>query len=167
MLESRPEIGPATSIPRVAGTRKRPAWVTDAPKPKPVDSGSSTNCGTSTNEANIPKPSTRAARFVVHTGRSRIICMSTSGARLRDSDQTQTGISTAAAANRRSVFGDVQPQVGPWLTGTSSATSQAASSTAPSGSIRPRVFTGDSGTKTMIPMAAMITAISGNQNSQW
>ena len=79
MLESRPEIGPATSIPSVAGTRKSPASVTDAPKPKPVDVGSSTNCGTSTNEANMPKPSTSAARLVVHTGRSRIICMSTSG----------------------------------------------------------------------------------------
>src|SRR6185437_13198853 len=146
VLESRPEIGPATSIPSVAGTRKSPASVTEAPK---------------------PKPSASAARFVVHTGRRRIICMSTSGARLRDSAQTQTGISTAAAANRTSVFGDVQPQVGPWLTGTSSANSQAASSTAPSGSIRPRVLTGDSGTKRTIPIVATITAPSGNQNSQW
>src|SRR3954451_25129984 len=166
VLDRRPEIGPASSMPSVAGTRKSPASVTDAPNPKPVDFGSSTNSGTSTNEANMPNPSTSAARFVVHTGRSRIICMSTSGARLRDSDQTHTGISTAAAAKRRSVFGDVQPQLAPWPTGTSSATSHPASSTAPSGSIRPRVFTGDSGTKTMIPTVAMITAISGNQNSQ-
>src|SRR5690242_18661594 len=158
VLESRPEIGPATSIPSVAGTRKSPASVTEAPKPKPSEAGSSTNSGTSTNEANMPKPSTSAARFVVQTGRSRIICMSTSGARLRDSDQTHTGISTAAAANRPSVFGDVQPQVGPSLIG---------SSTAPTGSIRPRVRTGDSGTNRTIPIVAMITATSGNQKSQW
>src|SRR5512132_881384 len=144
VLESRPEIGPATSIPSVAGTRKIPASVTEA-----------------------PKPSTKAARLVVHTGRSRIICMSTSGERLRDSAQTQTGISTAAAAKRTSVRGDVQPQVAPWLTGTSSVTSQAPSSTAPSQSIRPRVLTGDSGTKTTIPIVATITAPSGNQKSQW
>ena len=38
------------------------------------------------NDANIPKPITSAARLVVHTGRRRIIRMSTSGASLRDSD---------------------------------------------------------------------------------
>ena len=86
---------------------------------------------------------------------------------MRDSTQTQTGISTAAMANRPSVFGDVQPHVAPWLTGTSSATSHAPSSTAPSESIRPRVLTGDSGTKKTIPTVATITAISGNQKSQW
>src|SRR6478752_2081424 len=167
VLERRPEIGPATSMPSVAGTRKRPASVTDAPKPKPVETGSSTNWGTSTNEANMPKPSTSAARLVVHTGPSRIICMSTSGERLRDSTRTQSGISTTASANRPSVRADVQPQLEPWLTGTSRAISHAASSTAPSQSIRPRVLTGDSGTKTTIPMVATITAPSGNQNSQW
>ena len=73
-------MGPTTSIPTVAGTMKRPASVTEAPKPKPVDCGSSTNCGTRMNDANMPKPITSAARFVVHTGRSRIIRMSTSGA---------------------------------------------------------------------------------------
>ena len=41
-------------MPNVAGSMKTPASVTDAPKPKPVDVGSSTNCGTSTNDANIP-----------------------------------------------------------------------------------------------------------------
>ena len=65
--------------------------MTEAPKPNPVDCGSSTNCGTRMNDANMPKPITSAARFVVHTGRSRIIRMSTSGASLRDSTQTQAG----------------------------------------------------------------------------
>ena len=115
----------------------------------------------------MPKPSTSAARLVVHTGRSRIICMSTSGERVRDSTQTQTGISNRGHAKRPIVLGEVQPHDAPSLTGTSSATSQAASSTAPSESIRPRVLTGDSGTKTMIPTVATITAISGNQKSQW
>src|SRR5947209_479378 len=148
VLDSRPETGPASSIPIVAGTMNTPAFVTEAPKPKPVDLGSSTNWGTSTNEANIPNPNTSAARLVVHTGRSRIIRMSTSGAALRDSAHTHAGTSTSAAANKPSVRTDVQPQLAPSLTGTSNATSQPASRTAPSGSIRPGVRTGDSGTKT-------------------
>ena len=59
--------------------------------------------------------------------------MSTSGASLRDSTQTQAGQTTAAIANRPSVRGESHPHVGPSLTATSSATSQPASSTAPSG----------------------------------
>ena len=118
----------------------------EAPKPNPVDVGCSTNWGTRMNEANIPKPMTSAARLVVHTGRSRIIRMSTSGAALRDSTHIQVGNTTAAIANRPSVRGDSHPHVGPWLMGTRKATSHPASSTAPSGSTLPGVRIGDSGT---------------------
>src|SRR6185437_4030505 len=40
---SRPANDPASSIITVEGTMKRPAAVTDAPKPNPVDLGSSTH----------------------------------------------------------------------------------------------------------------------------
>src|SRR3954466_7903384 len=106
--ERRPDTGPATRTPAVAGTIKIPASVTEAPNPNPVDSGNSTNCGTSTNDENMPKPNRSAARFVVQTPRSRIICMSTTGELLRSSDQTHTGIRTAAAAKRASVLPEVQ-----------------------------------------------------------
>ena len=39
-VESLPAIGPTTSMPSVAGRRKTPACVTDAPKPTPPDAGS-------------------------------------------------------------------------------------------------------------------------------
>src|SRR6476619_5762073 len=84
VLERRPEIGPATSMPRVAGTRNRPAWVTLAAKPNPSALGCSTNSGTRMKDENMPKPNSRAARFVVQTPRRRIMCMSTTGAWLRD-----------------------------------------------------------------------------------
>src|SRR5438552_2457341 len=161
-LERRPDTGPANSIPTVAGTMKTPACVTVAPKPKPVAFGSSTNSGTRTNEANIPKPNTSAARFVVHTGRSLIMRMSTSGALLRDSAHTHAAASTTALAKSPTVRADVHPQLGPSLTGTSSATSQPASRTAPVGSMRPGIRIGDSGTNTKIPAVAAATATSGN-----
>src|SRR2546430_1372070 len=167
VVDRRPEIGPASSIPRVAGTMNRPASVTEAPNPNPVVAGSSTNSGTSTNAEYIPNPSTSAARLVVQTPRSRIMRISTRGARLRDSAQNQTGNRIAAIAKRPSVRAEVQPQLEPSLTGTSKATSQPDSSTAPVGSIRPRVRTGDPGTNTIVPTVAATTATSGNQNSHW
>ena len=167
VLDKRPDTGPASSIPSVAGTMNNPALVTEAPKPKPVLVGSSTSSGTSTNEANIPKPRTSAARLVVHTGRRRIMRMSTSGSSLRDSTRTHAAARTIAAASEPSVPAEIHPQLEPSLTGTSKATSQPASSRAPAGLIRPGVRTGDSGTNTTIPTAAATTATSGSQNSQW
>src|SRR3954467_7398745 len=137
VVESRPDTGPAISIPRVAGIMNTPASVTDEPKPNPVDFGSSTNSGTRMNDENIPNPNTSAARFVVQTARIRIIRMSTSAAAVRASTQTQTAASTAAMTKRLTVRGEVQPQVSPSLIGSSSATSQPASSAAPVQSTRP------------------------------
>jgi hypothetical protein len=65
------------------------------------------------------------------------------------------------------VRADVQPQLAPSLTATSSATSQPESRSPPSGSMRPGVRIGDSGTKTTMPAVAIATPTSGNQNSQW
>src|SRR5436190_10925370 len=152
VADNRPEIGPATSIPIVAGSMKMPACVTDAPKPNPVDLGSSTNSGTRTNDANMPKPSTNAARFVVHTGARRIMRMSTSGAELRVSAQTHAAASMTARTSRPIVRVDVQPQLEPWLTGTSNATSQPERNNAGTGSILPSVRIGDSGTNTRMPI---------------
>src|SRR5436190_4909631 len=167
VVDRRPDTGPTNSIPTVAGTMKTPAAVTEAPNPNPVDSGSSTNCGTSTNDENMPKPMTSAARFVVQTGRSRIICMSTSGAALRDSTLIQSGNTTAATVKKARVRVESHPHDAPSLMGTRNATSHPASRIAPSGSMRPGVRTGDSGTNAMIPAVAASTANSGNQKSQW
>ena len=62
-------------MPRVAGSRKIPACVTDAPKPTPPEAGSSTNSGMRTNELYIPKPRSKPVRFVVQTACRRIIRM--------------------------------------------------------------------------------------------
>src|SRR5262249_39379056 len=70
-------------------------------------------------------------------------------------------------ANSPIVTGDVQPQVEPSLTGTSSATSQPPRSTAPVQSTVPGARIGDSGTKISVPTAAATTPPSGIQNSQW
>src|ERR1051326_7229520 len=115
VLDSRPETGPATSMPSVAGTRNRPACVTLAANPKPADFDCSTNCGTRMNEEYMPKPNSRAARFVVQTPRRRIICMSTTGEWLRHSHQIHTGISTAVATKSVRVLPEVQPQTEPSL----------------------------------------------------
>ena len=146
---------------------KSPACVTDAPKPNPVDVGSSTNCGTRTNDANIPKPNTNAARFVVHTGGSRIIVHVDERHPRAPLDPDPDDEQHRRRASRPSVRAEVQPQLGPSLTATSSATSQPASSAAPGKSTRPGVLIGDSGTKKSVPSIATTTAISGNQKSQW
>src|SRR5476649_1539270 len=120
----------------------------------------------SRNDEYIPKPKTNPVRFVVHTGRSRIILMSTSGSVIRVSTSTQTTSSTTDAAKRPSTRGDDQPQSDPSLTPTRRATSQADMSSAPTQSTLPGARTGDSGTKKTIPAVAPTMPISGNQKSQ-
>src|SRR5690349_7823198 len=162
-----PATGPASSMATVAGSRNSPASVTDAPNPYEVEVGVSTNCGISTNDANMPKPIRVADRLVVQTGRRRSMAMSTSGSAIRCSTTTQATASIAASANSPSVCADPQPQLGPSLTATSSATSQPASSTPPGRSIFPGLRIGDSGTISMVTMVAGTIASSGSQNSQW
>jgi hypothetical protein len=77
----------------------------------------------------------------------RIILMSTSGLSLRASAHTQTGSTTTVAVNRLTVTGELQPQLWPWLTATSSVTSQVDINSALGTLIRPGVRSGDSGTK--------------------
>src|SRR5438876_4539358 len=101
-----------------------PACVTEAPKPIPVDAGSSTSAGTRMNEPNIPKPKSDAVRLVVHTLRCRIIRMSTSGSEERASATTHAAQEAAARTNSARTDTEAQPQAGPSLTATSSATSQ-------------------------------------------
>ena len=116
----------------VVGTRKSPAWLTDAPKPYPVDVDVWTNWGIRMNALYMPKPSRSAAAFVVQTPLNRIILMSTSGCRERLSALTQAAADTADATTRPMVFPDPQPQADPSLTATSRATSQAERSRPPS-----------------------------------
>ncbi len=59
-----------------------------------------------------------------------------------------------------------QPQVGAWLTASSTAASPADSSAAALQLIRPGALIGDSGTNSAVATVATITATSGNQNSQ-
>ena len=166
-VEIRPLSGLTTSIAMLIGSRKRPACVTDAPKPKPVLRGSSTNCGTRMNAANMPKPSSSVARFVVHTPRSRIMRMSTRGTAARSSTRTQTTTSTAVAANRPSVGPEAQPQRDPSLTPSRRQMSQPESRAAPAQLIRPGVRKCDSGTKRSVATPALSTTTRGIQNSQW
>ena len=121
----------------------------------------------STNDENIPAPSSTAVVLTVHTPRRRIISMSTSGSRARCSLRTHSAASTAAAAISPSTRAEPQPQAGPSLMAKSSATSQLDSSAAPPQLTRPGVLIGDSGTKKCVATSVTTTAISGNQNSQW
>jgi hypothetical protein len=51
---SRPESGPAMLITSAIGSMYRPAWVTLAPNPNPVDLGTWIRFGINRNELNIP-----------------------------------------------------------------------------------------------------------------
>ena len=115
----------------------------------------------------MPKQISVADRFVAQTGRSRSIVMSTSGSTIRDSTATHATTASAANASRPSVGADVQPQLGPSLTATSSATSQVASSRPPAQSTLPGERIGDSGIITIVTIATGTIAASGSQNSQW
>ena len=115
----------------------------------------------------MPNPISVAERLVVHTGRSRSMVMSTRASATRVSTTIQAPAITTEAASRPSVAADVQPQLEPSLTATSSATSQPASSTPPGQSILPGLRIGDSGITNMVTSAAGTTASSGSQNSQW
>ena len=137
--------------------------MTLAPKPKPVLSGSSTNCGIRMNELYIPKPISSVARLTVQTPRTTIIFMSTSGSLERDSARTQAASSTSPIANRPITLGEVQPQVGAWLKPSRMATSQPDRSDAPSQFTRPGLRTGDSGTNSHVATSASSTATSGIQ----
>jgi hypothetical protein len=92
--------------------------------------------------------------------------MSISGFAERASDTSQPISSTPASASRPSTGRDVQPQVAPLLTGSSSATSQPESSRVPAQLIRPGERIGDSGTNRCAASAVRATTTIGIQNSQ-
>ncbi len=73
------------------------------------------------NEAYIPTPTSSAAAFAVHTPRSRIRLMSTSGLVLRASARTQATRAAAPSASRPSVLTLVQCQLADSLTAISTA----------------------------------------------
>src|SRR4051794_16593879 len=127
---SLPAIGPTRSIATVEGTMKSPAAVTEAPNPNPVLAGVSTNWGSTMNDEYIPAPSSSATRFVVHTGRSLITLISTSGWRATSSVHPQVPSSASPTAAKPSVCADPHRQVGASLTASSSATGPADSSAA-------------------------------------
>ena len=108
-----------------------------------------------------------AAVFVVQTPRSRIIDMSTSGSRERDSAAIHATTSTSESANRPITRAEPQPQVGPWLAPSSSATSHDERRAAPTQFTRPPGLSGDSGTNRCVATAATTVGMSGSQKSQW
>jgi hypothetical protein len=112
-LPSAPASGPATSITAADGSRNSPASVTDAAKPKPASAGIWTSWGMRMNEPNIPKPTSRPVRFVVHTARSRMTRMSTIGSAVRPSKRIQANARMAAAANSATTRDESQPHCGP------------------------------------------------------
>ena len=114
----------------------------------------------------MPKPNSVAATFVHHTVGIRIIRTSTSGWSERSSIVTQATNSSAAATNRPSTRGDVQPQFDPSLTPSSSATSQPDNVTAAEMLTRPGERTGDSGIRSSVATIAISAIPPGIQNSQ-
>ncbi len=96
--------------------------------------------------ANMPKPKSNAARFVLHTAGMRIIFMSTSGESERFSTTTQTTSRTPVTIS--SAITDVlaQPHMGAYEMASRPVTSQADMSAAPSQLMRPGARTGDSDT---------------------
>ena len=78
------------------------------------------------NEAYIPTPISRAAAFAVHTPRSRIRLMSTSGFLLRDSARTHATRAAAPSASSPSVLALAQCQLADSLTAISTADSPTA-----------------------------------------
>src|SRR3954465_15967438 len=115
----------------------------------------------------MPNLGTPAERFGAHTGPPGSMVMSTSGSAMRGLPTTHTTTANIATRNRPIVGGEVQPQLGPSLTATSSATSQVASSSPPAQSTLPGVRIGDSGIITIVMTATGISTASGSQNSQW
>ena len=65
------------------GSRKRPAWVTEAPNPYPALEGVSVNSGKRMNELYIPAPIRNAEVLTVQILRICIIFISTSGSFVR------------------------------------------------------------------------------------
>ena len=98
------------------------------------------------NDAYMPKPSSAATAFVVHTPRIRIIRMSTSGWWLRDSLRTHTTSRTIPAPSTSRVRADSHPHPGASLTASSTPARPADINAAPLELIRPGTRTGDSGT---------------------
>ena len=132
-------------------------------KPYPVTAGSSTSWGISTYEPNIAKPIANAVRFVDHTGRRDMSCMSTIGSGTRRSHAMKAVPRTAAAANSPSTPVDFQPHALPCETPSRSEASASDSSAAPSQSILAFTRTGDSGTKRHVAHAATAVTASEDQ----
>ena len=130
--EILPAYSPRSVIAMVDGSRYRPDTTTDAPKPKPVLRGSCANCGKTMNEAYMPAPSRKAAAFVVHTPRRRIIFMSISGSRLRASVRIHRPVTAIPASSRPIVFGEPHPHTLVWLIASNCAESPTVISSAAS-----------------------------------
>ena len=100
------------------------------------------------------------ARFVDQTGRSCIICMSTSAFVVRASMTTHTAPVTAAMPRSPIVRADAHPHCGASLMPSKRHTSQHESSEAPSQSTEPGARMGDSGIRNFVAttVAPMTTA---------
>src|ERR1019366_738842 len=157
---------PRIVMPIVDGSRYRPETTTDAPNPNPVLLGSWANWGKTMNDAYIPAPSRKAARFVVHTPRMRIIVMSISGLGLRVSTAIHTAETASPAAIRPSVFVEPQPQVVVLLIASSTVEMPIVISAAASRLVGPATRTGDCGRTRQVATAAITVATSGIQKSQ-
>ena len=121
----------------------------------------------STNELYIPKPIRKPVRFVVHTPRSRIICMSTSGLGDRSSALTQTAAITTASTIRPITRAESHPHVGASLIARSRQISQSESRMAPVQLTVPGARIGDSGITMTVAIVVRTMRASGIQNSQW
>ena len=121
----------------------------------------------STNALNRPKPIRKPARLVDQTGRSRIICMSTSAFVVRASMTTHAAPATAAMASSPIVRTDVHPHCGASLIASRRQTSKRESSAAPSQSTEPGARMGDSGMRNIVATTVATMTTHGIQKSQW
>ena len=89
--------------------------------------------------------------------------MSTSGSGWRISKPIQASVKAIASAITPIVVGDIQPQVSPSLTATSSATRPPVSRAAPPQSTLAGLLTGDSGMNRWVAITAGIATIRPSQ----
>src|SRR3954464_8038363 len=99
------------------------------------------------NDAYMPAPSRNAARFAVHTARTRISFMSISGFELRTSTATHATQKSAPIAIQKIVLLEPHPHIDVLLTAISTTLMPMLMSPAASQLILPGTRTGDSGTK--------------------
>ena len=107
---TRPASEPSTPMPTAHGQQVHPGGHHRGAVAEPGAGGQLGQLGEQQEERVQPPPSRKAARLTVHTPRTRIRAMSTSGLLLRSSTMIHTAQTARPAASRPRVRALVQPQ---------------------------------------------------------